>query len=166
MRAEQNYEYVIIPTIMSVVEILVRDYARKVVLCYPDRSLREEYRERYIKRGNSESFLELFVDGWHGLLAPVEEFEEATHLVLKSGEYLTDLKEQLDKLSEIPAKPVKPLLMEELARSIEAMKKNLVLPFWGERAMYLYTISDMDAPQEREALYEVGKYLFEACGIK
>ena len=167
LRAEQNYKYVIIPTIMSVVDILVRDYARKVVLCYPDVSLREEYRERYIRRGNSESFLELFVDGWEDFLAPIAEFQGATPLVMKSGEYLTDLKEQLDMLSkEAYIEPVNTLRIEEFVRSVEEIKRNLVLPYWGAKGMYLYSIGDIDDSQERQALYEVGRYLFEKCGIK
>jgi len=59
-------------------------------LVYPDRSLKEEYMERYRKRGNSEFFLDLIENNWDDFIDSCEQ-DTATKIVLKSGEYLSDV---------------------------------------------------------------------------
>lgn len=63
LRAEQEHDYVLILTDMEVIRRLREEYGRKVVLCYPADELKDEYRERFIARGNSEEFLNLFIGG-------------------------------------------------------------------------------------------------------
>lgn len=94
---EREYDYVLIPTSMHVVRRLREKYGRKVVLCYPADELREEYKERFIARGNSEDFLDLFIEMWDHFLGPVREYRDAVHIVMGAGEHLTDLKERLSE---------------------------------------------------------------------
>lgn len=60
LRAERDYQFVVIPTDMAVVRRLQENYDRKVVLCYPEDSCKGEYWARFVNRSNSESFLDLF----------------------------------------------------------------------------------------------------------
>ena len=64
LKAESSCKYVVIPTVEWVLEVLQEEYNRDCILVYPEESLKEEYRQRYIARGNSDSFMRLFVDGW------------------------------------------------------------------------------------------------------
>ncbi|MCL2604683.1 MAG: leucine-rich repeat domain-containing protein [Defluviitaleaceae bacterium] len=59
-------------------------------LAYPNRTLKEEYRARYAARGNNETFMRYFVDGWDEFQDDFKEDNYGTHLVLEAGEYLSD----------------------------------------------------------------------------
>ena len=81
LRAERECRFVLIPTDCEVIRRLCGDYGRKVLLCYPEDSCREEYRARFLARGNSETFLNLFVDNWDCFLAPVREYRHGVRYV-------------------------------------------------------------------------------------
>jgi ribA/ribD-fused uncharacterized protein len=59
-------------------------------LAYPHPELKEEYRARYEARGNNETFMFYFVDGWDDFQESFKEDNYGTHLVLEAGEYLSD----------------------------------------------------------------------------
>lgn len=61
LKAEREHDYTLIPTDMEVVRRLREEYGRKIVLCYPADELKEEYKERFIARGNGEDFLYFFI---------------------------------------------------------------------------------------------------------
>lgn len=63
-------------------------------LVYPDRSLKEEYIERYEKRGNNEGFIKLLKENWDNWMDEMEEQEDCNKIVLKSGEFLSDVIDQ------------------------------------------------------------------------
>jgi len=60
-------------------------------LIYPDKSLKDEYIQRYKDRGNEESFIKLLDTNWHTWLSDVVNQKNAKHIVLKSGEFLGDV---------------------------------------------------------------------------
>lgn len=62
-------------------------------LIYPDKSLKDEYIERYKERGNEEGFIKLLDTNWDAWLDDVKTQKGAKHIVLKSGEYLSDVME-------------------------------------------------------------------------
>lgn len=97
LRAEREYDYVLIPTDVEVICSLQERYGRKVLLCYPGDECRGEYRERFIARGNSESFLSLFSDGWNHFLAPVKKNQLGVHIVMEPRQYLTDLQNRFEE---------------------------------------------------------------------
>ena len=92
-----EHKYVIIPPIGSVLEAL-RDEEIPYILCYPERSAKFEYESRYRKRGNSESFLSVFIDHWDLFLEEMESDPGDNHVVLKKGEYLLDHLSYFDKV--------------------------------------------------------------------
>ncbi len=64
-------------------------------LIYPDRSLKDEYIERYTKRGNNEKFVELITTNWDDWITELENQTRCTHIVLQSGQFISDIKDRL-----------------------------------------------------------------------
>lgn len=155
LRAEREHDYVLIPTDMQVVRRLREQYGRTIVLCYPGDELKDEYRERFIARGNSEDFLNLFIERWDNFLEPVREYEDAVHIVMGAGEYLTDLKERFDRefLSD-SARPVPEETVAELEQELQGQRKDFALClswcFW-------YRIPDILDQDERYFLAGISK---------
>lgn len=156
LRAEREYDYVLIPTAVEVICSLQERYGRKVLLCYPGDECRGEYRERFIARGNSESFLSLFSDGWNHFLDPVKENQLGVHIVMNPGQYLTDLWERFeeerrtDKTVPLPEGQIR-ALEEELTVG----KKDLIFHLHSRKGDCFYAISDLSDPDERRFLYNI-----------
>ena len=93
-----EHKYVIIPPIGPVLAAL-RDEEIPYILCYPERSAKAEYESRYRKRGNSESFLRVFINRWDLFLDAMESDPGEDHVVLKEGEYLLDYLSYFDRVS-------------------------------------------------------------------
>lgn len=72
----------------------VRDAMHKAgisfVCAYPDKSLKSEYIDRYLARKNHPMPLKVVLDNWDNWIDELIE-EEADHLVLESGQYLSDV---------------------------------------------------------------------------
>lgn len=60
------------------------------VLVYPSRDIKEEYIGRYIQRGSNEAFVKLLTDNWDKFIGDCEKQKGCKHVVIKSGEYLSD----------------------------------------------------------------------------
>lgn len=89
--------YVVIPPIMSVLKGL-RNEEIPYILCYPERSAKDEYERRYKERGNTEGFLDIFTGCWDRFLDQMESDPGKHHIIMKRNEYLTDL---LPRFTEI-----------------------------------------------------------------
>jgi len=83
-------EFVFVSTHKEVREGLFRR-GIPYTLIYPDRSMKEEYIERYIKRGNHEDFIKLLENKWDVFLDEMEDDRAIIKKVLQSGEYLSDV---------------------------------------------------------------------------
>lgn len=59
-------------------------------LVYPDRSLKNEYIERYKKRGSPEPFIKLMENKWDDFIDSCER-DANEKIILKSGQYLSDV---------------------------------------------------------------------------
>lgn len=59
-------------------------------LVYPNIGLKNEYIQRYKDRGNPESFINLIEANWDNWIEAMEEDPADTHLILSSGDYLSD----------------------------------------------------------------------------
>jgi hypothetical protein len=66
------------------------DAKLKYTLVYPDESLKDEYLSRYKERGNKEGFIKLLDVNWEEWLTDVANQKGCKHVVLKSGEFLSD----------------------------------------------------------------------------
>ncbi len=59
-------------------------------LVYPDRSIKEEYIQRYKDRENEESFVKLLKNNWDSWMDEMENQVGCHHIKLGSNEYLSD----------------------------------------------------------------------------
>jgi len=91
---EQNpNKYIIIPSDCGTLDYF-EDYDIPYTLCYPRREAKEEYRKRYIERGNNERFLEIFIGRWAWymeLLHNEFSFPSAKRIVLEAHQFLSDV---------------------------------------------------------------------------
>lgn len=74
----------------TVREALVKEEI-EYILVYPDRSLKDEYIERYKKRGNLEGFINLLEKNWDTWIDELENQKGCAHKILKSDEYISDV---------------------------------------------------------------------------
>ena len=66
------------------------------VLVYPDRSLKDEYIQRYKDRGNNDAFVKLLDNNWDTWMDEMDEMEAPKgqtlyKVKLAKGQYLTDV---------------------------------------------------------------------------
>lgn len=103
MREEWPYNYVeAIKTILGYGKTILIPSDRRVLshlrlvnipytLCYPQRSAKDAYRQRFIDRGNTEDFLSVFIDGWDWFMDALEGTEAERRIVLEPHQYLNDV---------------------------------------------------------------------------
>lgn len=163
LKAERTSRFVLIPTNFEVICRLREEYGRKVLLCYPGEECREEYRSRFLARGNSESFLELFINGWDHFLGPVRDYDQGVHIVMRSGAYLTDLLPRLEEERQSDTtEPVDDGTIRDIEEKTAERGRNLVLCLCGDGRRCFYPVRNLDAPEERWFLDRIGRVAF-AC---
>lgn len=92
-------EVLVIPTDSIILYRLEQDKIPYTIV-YPDRSLKEEYRARYLARGNTASFLDVFIGNWDMWMDWVRD-NNGTYIELQSGEFLSDVIHLPDRVSGI-----------------------------------------------------------------
>ena len=80
---------IVIATIRKIMEFLTADYIPYTVV-YPERERKEEYEGRYRNRGDSESFLDVFIGRWDDMLDGLEQYGKK-QIALQEGQYLSDV---------------------------------------------------------------------------
>lgn len=58
---------------------------------YPSKDQKQDYLERYRQRGSSEEFIKLLDEKWDEWLTSMEEQKGCLHIVLKPGQFLSDV---------------------------------------------------------------------------
>jgi hypothetical protein len=61
------------------------------ILCYPKREAKDEYRRRFAERGNTQEFLDIFIDRWDRFMDSFEQDTYGNHLILEPTAYLSDV---------------------------------------------------------------------------
>ena len=84
----------LIPTDLNVLSLL-QDEKIPYILCYPQRSAKKIYRKRFIERGNTEEFIEVFIGGWDRYLVALEEDTYGKQIVLENYQFINDIIEKL-----------------------------------------------------------------------
>ena len=69
------------------------------ILVYPGLEMKDEYIERYVKRGNASAFVDLLKQNYETWIHGLMEQENCTHIVLQQGQYLSDVLRKFVKLS-------------------------------------------------------------------
>lgn len=162
LKAEREYEYVLIPTSASVIRML-NEMGRTVVLCYPTREQKEDYRKRFLERGNSQDFLDVFIDCWEDFLSPFWTRErEGIHIPLEKGQFLTDVKAAIDEAAaRASMPPAEDALLDGLREKVEE-RRHGALCVRGMTQSCVYRIRDIQDPEERQFLYEIGRTAYES----
>ncbi|WPH68783.1 hypothetical protein [Stenotrophomonas phage BUCTxx100] len=76
----------------DVVRKALKENALDYTLVYPDRSLKEEWIERYNKRGSPQSFIDLLTNKWDDFIDSCESDDGCKErFVLQSGQGLSDI---------------------------------------------------------------------------
>ncbi len=161
LKAEREYEYILIPTAENVIRIL-NEMGRIVVLCYPTREQKEDYRQRFLERGNSRDFLDVFIDCWEDFLDPFWSREvKEIHVPLEQGQFLTDRKAAIDEAAgQVCTPPVEEPLFDELREKVEERRHGALCLRGGPQTCF-YMFQDIQDPEERRFLYETGRMVYE-----
>lgn len=110
-------EIIVIPTEMNIMNWLKND-GIPFTIVYPDYSLKDEYERRFIKRGNSESFINVFIGMWKEFIERFEKADFNNKVILKSdNQYLSDV----IKVTEARSSYIedKSKYIDDLVKSIE-----------------------------------------------
>ena len=89
----------LIPSDWRVLSML-RNVKIQYTLCYPKRSAKEVYEKRFIDRGNSEYFLDIFIGRWDSFFDALEKDKYGRHIILEPDQYLSDVIDVKAFLSE------------------------------------------------------------------
>jgi len=81
---------ILIPSDLFILELLKEEKIH-YSLCYPQRNAKEVYRERYIKRGNTKDFIDIFIGNWDKFMDFFEKDSYGQHIVLEPYQFLSDV---------------------------------------------------------------------------
>ncbi len=164
LEAESKYEYVLIPPIGSVLSQIYRDYQIPYLLCYPSIELKEEYRQRFLSRGNTADFTDVFIAQWDERIQMLEGDTCGIHFRLGPGQFLTDIQSEMEHVihnlnrSGIKATRSKGIL--ELQKIADVILSQSCLTFWDEPTCWYYPL-DLRIAENRDWIYDLGKICYE-----
>ena len=85
----EPYNLILVSSHQTVRNALV-EHGLDFTLVYPAREIKTEYIQRYIDRGNQDSFVALLEKEWDSWMDGLEDDKDCKHIRLQSGEYLSD----------------------------------------------------------------------------
>ena len=85
-----NSKILLIPSDYFVL-LLLRKEGLQYTLCYPERSAKEIYQKRFLDRGNTKDFIDIFIGSWDIFLDYLEKDEYGKHIVLKPNQFLSNV---------------------------------------------------------------------------
>jgi hypothetical protein len=88
-RIRDQFDIILVST-HEVVRKALDDNNIEYILIYPDRSLKQEYIDRYTERGSPQAFIELLDKQWDTWIDQMEEADKIKR-VLAKDEYLADV---------------------------------------------------------------------------
>lgn len=86
----KKYDYVFTSTHDVVIKELMRR-KEKFYIVYPYRHCKDEYVERFKKRGNSDEYIKRFMNRWDLFLNNIENLMHVNKIALRRGQYLSDV---------------------------------------------------------------------------
>lgn len=89
-RIADKYARIFISSHKEVREALVEN-GLKFTLIYPDKSLKQEYVNRYKEQGNSDQFITLLEKNWDNWIDECISQKGCAHIVLSSGQYVANV---------------------------------------------------------------------------
>jgi hypothetical protein len=83
-------DIIMVSTHTEVLDALWNRVNGLATIVYPDPSLKEEYLERYRKRGSDSNFVNLMNSKWESFIDGIERDNRFRKIKLKSGQYMSD----------------------------------------------------------------------------
>ena len=105
IKTQERYpdEIIVIPTDSEILDWLDSDDI-PYRLVYPNWMAEDEYKQRYIERGNSQDFIDLFIGNWAYWMEELTSRADADSIILKSEQFLSDVIDVSDGNRIIPDK--------------------------------------------------------------
>ena len=162
LEAEARYEYVLIPSSLAVLNHLYTEYEIPYLLCYPGIECKEEYKQRYVARGNSEDFTDIFTEQWEERITALENDENGIHFRLARGQFLTDIKADLDNAirAAVNGKKEREQELPALKECVDIISRQSCLWFMGGATHYYYPV-DLTIEENRKWVFDIGKLCYE-----
>lgn len=100
LKCSGEYRYIFAPVILELAQALEWGFEPcgitepvPYTLVIPDISLKDEYERRYLKRGNQEAFIDIFISrgGWENWQGLFSRLEPTRRIVLQRGQFLSDI---------------------------------------------------------------------------
>ena len=85
-----KYDYVFVSTHDMVINELIRRRANFYIV-YPKKHCKQEYRERFIKRGSSKEYIDRFMKNWDLFVDKIDNLNYGNKISLRTGQYLSDV---------------------------------------------------------------------------
>ena len=99
IKYKDEYRHVLIPTDERVLRLLRKfEIPFLTVIPLPDDDTKEEYALRFVKRGNSQSFSEIFIGQWYERITSLMGNKPV--ICLERGKYLSDVMRPIDAALE------------------------------------------------------------------
>ena len=89
-RIADGYRRIFISSHKEVRDALVEN-GLQFTLIYPDKSLKEEYVQRYKDRGNPQQFISLVENNWENWITECEAQEHCNHIKLKTNQFVSNV---------------------------------------------------------------------------
>ena len=89
-KAVESEKTLLIPSDSGVLSLL-KEKNVPYTLCYPERNVKEVYRNRFLDRGNSEHFLNVFVGGWNRFMDRLEQDDYGIRIMMSPHQFLSDV---------------------------------------------------------------------------
>ena len=92
IKTQERYpdEIIVIPTDFEIMNWLDNDDI-PYILVYPNWAAEDVYKQRYIERGNSQDFIDLFIGNWDYWMEELTSRADANSIKLKSKQFLSDV---------------------------------------------------------------------------
>ena len=101
-------------------------------LVYPDKMAKEEYRHRFVERGNSEDFIGIFIGRWESFMKQLKMAPCRYRIILGPGQYLSDVVGQLEEWSSAVVQSSKRNCIQ-LHKYKERAWERSISGWWGIR---------------------------------
>lgn len=88
---EIGFARIVMVSSHDVVREALRSNEINYTLVYPDITLKDEYLERYVQRGNSKAFINFIDSNWNKFITDIENETFPKLIKLKQGEFLSDV---------------------------------------------------------------------------
>lgn len=89
-----KYDFIFISTHNTVIDEM-KKRGNDFYIVYPRKHCRDEYRERFVNRGNSKEYIEKFMKRWNEFIENLDSIEHEKKINLRTGQYLSDVLHRL-----------------------------------------------------------------------